>query len=396
MHIRYLVGLNRQDWQQEIQGVNATVTVGDLALYADERYMGLLFRDVPSGFIPLLEKAAGQVDARRIHGNDAYLLIFPPSRWSALIQAVIAEASAFPELGQAIQQLQERVNRKEWNYTSQGKTISIQAPLIMGIVNVTPDSFSDGGQFTSVKQAVAHAREMVAAGAQWIDIGGESTRPGAEPVTAEEEWQRIGPVIRELVNANVPAVISVDTYKSEVARKALEAGAHMINDISALSFDPEMAAVVREFQVPVILMHIKGTPRDMQRNPHYENLMAEITAFLEERIRYAEAQGIRQIIVDPGIGFGKRLEDNFEILRRIGEFRQWGYPVLLGASRKSFIGKVANEPNPLHRLGGTIAANILGWENGATIFRVHDVAPHYQAFIVTERTQKMKANFRNH
>ncbi len=396
MHIRYLVGLNRKDWLQEVQGVNASYTAGDLALHPDESYMGLLFRDVPPGIMALLQQVGNRLGFKFIDNKEKLLLIFPPRRWQEFIQLLQAERAAYPEVVEAVQQLQRRVFRQEWQYTAHQTVIPIRSPLLMGIVNVTPDSFSDGGQLQTVQQAVAHARSLVAAGARWIDVGGESTRPGAQPVSATEEWRRIGPVIQELLAQEVPAIISVDTYKSDVARKALEAGAHVINDISAMKFDPEMVAVVRQFQVPVVLMHMKGTPRDMQQNPRYENLMAEISAFLEERIHFAETHGIRQIIVDPGIGFGKRLEDNLEILRRIGEFRQWGYPVLLGASRKSFIGKIAGETNPQHRLGGTLAANLLGWQRGATIFRVHDVAAHQQAFIVTERTEKMKANFRNH
>jgi dihydropteroate synthase len=244
--------------------------------------------------------------------------------------------------------------------------------LIMGILNVTPDSFSDGGRFLNPEQAIRHAKEMAAAGADMIDVGGESSRPGAEPVSAEEEIRRVIPVIERL-SREIPVPISIDTYKSGVARRALQAGARWINDISALRFDPKMAGLVAESSAPVVLMHMKGTPKDMQRDPHYDSVVDEVRSFLEERIEFAVSAGIQreQIVVDPGIGFGKRVQDNLAILAGLKRFGSLGRPILLGTSRKSFISRVLNLP-PEERLEGTAATLAIGLMNGARIFRVHD------------------------
>ena len=391
--MRYLAGLNRQDWHQELQGLGADVAIGNRIADSPVPYCGLRFRQ-PSNNIVSLLRAFRKNTYFVVEGNEHVLLILPQFELETFF-AFVQEKQPDASLAVELQQLLNNLNKNQWQYRSGNREIPIKAPLWMGVLNVTPDSFSDGGKFLSVDAAVQRAHQLVQEGAQWLDIGGESTRPGAERVSAEEEWQRIGPVIDAIVREYPDVIISVDTYKSEVARRALEAGAHIINDISALSFDPRMAEVVAHFGVPVVLMHIQGTPRDMQKNPHYTNLMDELIAFLDRQIAFALKYGITQIIVDPGIGFGKRWEDNFEILRRLQEFRVWGYPVLLGVSRKSFIGKLVNEPNPEHRLGGTISANLVGWQHGATIFRVHDIAAHVQAFSVTANTKILKANFRN-
>ncbi len=244
---------------------------------------------------------------------------------------------------------------------------------VMGVLNVTPDSFSDGGSYFDPERALEHARRLVEGGADIIDIGGESTRPGAAQVSEEEEGRRILPLVERL--AGEPGMIlSVDTYKADVARKAIAAGAHMINDISGLRFDPHMAAVIAETGVPVVLMHIKGTPRDMQKDPAYEDLMGEIVSCLEESMAIARAAGVKeeQIIIDPGIGFGKRLQDNLDILKNLAELKVLGRPVLLGTSRKSFIGTILGLPveERLEGTGATVAVSIM---NGAHIIRVHDV-----------------------
>lgn len=245
--------------------------------------------------------------------------------------------------------------------------------LIMGILNVTPDSFSDGGLFAEVEAAVEHARNMVAQGADIIDVGGESSRPGADTVSVEAEKDRVLPVIERLVET-VEVPISIDTYKSPVARDALSMGACIVNDITALRGDPEMASVVAEAGAPVILMHMKGTPKDMQIDPHYDFLISEITSFLRNRIQAAIDAGIpqNQIIIDPGIGFGKKVEHNLEIIRRLREFRSLGKPILIGTSRKSFIGKVLGLSID-DRLEGTAASIAVAIANGADIVRVHDV-----------------------
>ncbi len=245
--------------------------------------------------------------------------------------------------------------------------------LIMGILNVTPDSFSDGGLFAEVEAAAEHAENMVAQGADIIDVGGESSRPGADMVSVEAEKDRVLPVIERLVKA-VEVPISIDTYKSSVARDALNMGACIVNDITALRGDPDMAPLVAEAGAPVILMHMKGTPKDMQIDPHYDSLISEITSFLRTRIQAAIKAGIPQdqIIIDPGVGFGKTVEHNLEIIRRLREFRSLGKPILIGTSRKSFIGKVLGLSTD-DRLEGTAASIAVAIANGADIVRVHDV-----------------------
>jgi dihydropteroate synthase len=244
---------------------------------------------------------------------------------------------------------------------------------IMGILNVTPDSFSDGGKFDRFDDAIAQGMRMVQEGADIIDVGGESTRPGSDPVTLEEELSRVIPVVSSLAQkTDVP--ISIDTYKSDVARRALDAGAQMINDISALRFDPEMKRIAGQYQVPVVLMHIKGTPKDMQKDPSYEDVIGEITQYLRESIQLAYEGEIEKerILIDPGIGFGKRFQDNLNILKNLREFSILRCPILIGCSRKSFIGKILDLPVG-ERLEGSLAALAVAVMNGANIVRVHDV-----------------------
>lgn len=242
---------------------------------------------------------------------------------------------------------------------------------IMGILNVTPDSFSDGGKYHSPEEATDAAKKMAAEGADIIDIGGLSSRPGSAEITAEEEISRILPVIEKLSKENI--VISVDTYRSAVAEAALKAGAHLINDISGLHFDPALARVCAKYHVPLVLMHIQGTPQTMQAQPTYQDLIAEIIEYLAESIRLAEKAGVKDVIVDPGFGFGKTKEHNLEILKNLRSFRSLGRPLLIGTSRKSTIGEVLNLPvnNRLMGTSATIAVAIL---NGVDIIRVHDVA----------------------
>ncbi len=245
---------------------------------------------------------------------------------------------------------------------------------VMGILNVTPDSFSDGGLYFNEKKAIEHAYSLADEGADIIDIGGESTRPGSEPVTLEEELKRTIPVIREVARS-LPIPISIDTYKAEVARRALEAGASIVNDISGLRFDPEMPKVIAEYNVPVIIMHIKGRPKDMQDNPTYEALIPEIMDYFRVSIRLAHKFNIPddKIIIDPGIGFGKTFDHNLYILKNLREFKKLGKPIAIGASRKAFIGKILDEPVPSKRLEGSLAVAAISIFNGANIVRVHDV-----------------------
>ncbi len=246
-------------------------------------------------------------------------------------------------------------------------------PLIMGILNVTPDSFFDGGKYFSKDDAIKYGMKLIENGADILDIGGESTRPGSERVSEEEELKRVIPVIEEIAKrTDVP--ISIDTYKSNVAKAALDAGAQIVNDISGLRFDEKMAQVVAEKGVPVVIMHIKGTPGDMQNNPYYEDVIQELLDYFDERIRYATNHGIDEskIIIDPGIGFGKRIEDNLLIIKNLRAFKVFRKPILIGVSRKSFIGKILNL-SPEERLEGTLSANLTAIVNGAQIIRVHDV-----------------------
>ncbi len=253
-----------------------------------------------------------------------------------------------------------------------GRTLDFsKSPLIMGILNVTPDSFSDGGRFNEPQSAIDHALRMVEEGAEIIDVGGESTRPGSEPVTEKEELKRVIPVIEKLRN-KTNALISIDTYKSRVALKALKAGADIVNDISGAQFDPKMVRVVKNADCPLIIMHIKGTPRDMQKDPFYEDVVEEIYGYFEQRIEYLENEGVKKIIIDPGIGFGKRVEDNLHLLRDLKDFTFLSKPVLAGTSRKSFIGKILNREVD-ERLFGSVATQIVAVQNGAKIVRVHDV-----------------------
>jgi dihydropteroate synthase len=245
---------------------------------------------------------------------------------------------------------------------------------VMGVLNVTPDSFSDGGLFLDARAAVDQGVRMVEDGADIIDIGGESTRPGSDPLPLEEEIRRTVPVIEALAG-KVPVPISIDTYKAEVARQALEAGASMVNDISAMRFDPAMPEVISKYNVPVVIMHIKGTPKNMQVNPTYESLVPEIIDYFRICLRFARKSGIRDemIIVDPGLGFGKTFDHNMEIINCLEEFSVLGRPLLIGPSRKAFLGKILGGAQPGERLEGTAAAVAVSIMKGANIIRVHDV-----------------------
>jgi dihydropteroate synthase len=255
---------------------------------------------------------------------------------------------------------------------------------LMGIVNVTPDSFSDGGRFLDAERAIAHGRELAAEGADVLDIGGESTRPGARAVTAEEELARVGPVVEALARDGGPQV-SIDTSKLAVAEAALGVGAAMVNDVTALRAEPGLAGLCAQRDCEVVLMHMLGDPRTMQENPTYDDVVDDVKAFLAERIEFALAEGIDEdrIWIDPGIGFGKTVEHNLELHRRLGELAELGRPIAFGSSRKSFIGKLTGAE--VHeRLGGTIASNVIAYANGARMLRVHDVAPMRQAVSVAD------------
>jgi dihydropteroate synthase len=254
------------------------------------------------------------------------------------------------------------------------------APLLMGVLNVTPDSFSDGGSYSGAGEAIRAALTMAEEGAALIDVGGESTRPGSHPLPEDEEMARVLPVVQALA-ASLPGRISVDTYKARVAAKALEAGAYLINDISALRMDPQMVAVARDAECPVILMHMLGEPKTMQQEPHYEDVVEEVYAFFVERLNWAVDHGLKEdnLLVDPGLGFGKTTAHNLEILRNLRTFRSLGRPVVLGASRKRFLGAILGIGEPKDRDVATAAITALAAAQGAHIVRVHKVGPNLEA-----------------
>ncbi len=258
---------------------------------------------------------------------------------------------------------------------------------VMGIVNVTPDSFSDGGLYLNHRSAVSHGSELEASGAVILDVGGESTRPGAQPVAEAEELRRVVPVIEGLREAGSGAQISIDTSKAAVAAAALTAGASLVNDVTALRADPGMAEVVAAAGADCCLMHMLGEPRTMQRDPRYGDVVDDVKAFLDERLAFAVGRGIAEhcIALDPGIGFGKTTEHNLELLRRLDELLSLGRPLVIGTSRKSFLGRITARPID-DRIAATIATNVLAYARGARIFRVHDVAPIHDALAITAAT----------
>ncbi len=271
-----------------------------------------------------------------------------------------------------------------------GTKLKLNETKIMGILNVTPDSFSDGNKYLNADKAVERALEMIVQGADIIDIGGESTRPGAKRISAEVELKRVIPIIKELRN-NSDILISIDTTKAEVAKEALQAGASILNDVSALQFDADMIGVLQNFpEVPVVLMHMQGTPETMQDDPHYEDVIEEILNFFEERINYCEVNGIsrKRIVIDPGIGFGKRQEDNLNILKKISEFKCLGVPIILGASRKSFIGNIYDSDME-GRLAGSLAATAFAFQNNIEIIRVHDVLQQSRFLNILKEIRKV-------
>jgi dihydropteroate synthase len=259
-------------------------------------------------------------------------------------------------------------------------SLTLERPLIMGVVNVTPDSFSDGGRFFGTQQALEHARVLIEEGADILDIGGESSRPGAEPVGLDEELRRVMPVLEQL--AQMPVPVSVDTCKPEVMRRAIAAGAAMVNDINALR-EPGALEAVAQGQAAVCLMHMQGAPRSMQRNPQYEDVVAEVTAFLAQRVEAAQQAGIarERIVIDPGFGFGKSTGHNLELLQGLSTIAGLGQPVLVGLSRKSLFGKITGKP-VADRVSASVAAALLAVERGAALVRVHDVAATRDALLV--------------
>lgn len=336
-------------------------------------------RSAPMFFISTSSQDAGEL-----------VLTGPPAILKRLTRLFAADPRIPPDLSKTMDSLLDNYLRSDYKIECGGKVLDLGGRThIMGILNVTPDSFSDGGQYARMDQALAHAREMAAAGADIIDIGGESTRPGAEPLTEEEELRRIIPLIQRL-SSELMVPLSVDTYKASVAKKALQAGAGIVNDISGLRFSPDMARVVADHGAAVVIMHIQGTPRDMQQNPVYDDVVGEVMSYLAEGIQLAEKAGVdrEKVLIDPGIGFGKTLEHNLTLVNRLEEFRALGRPIVLGTSRKKFIGTVLDIPVPEQRVDGTAATVAIGIERGAQIVRVHDVGKMAQVARMTDAILK--------
>jgi dihydropteroate synthase len=259
-------------------------------------------------------------------------------------------------------------------------------PVLVGVLNVTPDSFSDGGDFFDPENAASRAATMLDEGAQIIDIGGESTRPGSDPVPPEEEVRRVVPVIRAILTERPSAIVSIDTYRAATAGAALEAGARIVNDVTALRTDPRMTQLVADARCPVVLMHMLGEPKTMQRDPRYDDVVREVRDFLARRTEHAVAAGIEpeKIILDPGIGFGKTAEHNLLLLRRLEALEALGFPVLVGVSRQRFIGGITGVEEAKDRVFGTVVVNVIAYERGATLFRVHDVGANREALAVAQ------------
>jgi dihydropteroate synthase len=294
-------------------------------------------------------------------------------RLPALLEKFRCQCWKLPEVAEIIEKL--ITNKPPWFSFSSDRLDTARGPLIMVILNVTPDSFSDGGKFAKFENAVSHAEKMINDGADIIDIGGESTRPGAAPVEESEEIKRVVPVIKAIREQFPSIAISIDTTKSRVATAALDAGADIVNDISGLTFDHNMPAVAAERKVPVVIMHMKGIPRTMQNNPVYEDFFVETLEFLNNSIELAISRGVSEnnVILDPGIGFGKELSHNIAIIKHLEVFHSFGMPLLAGVSRKSMIAKITGRENPVERTAGTVALNTKLLEKGAAIIRVHDI-----------------------
>jgi len=314
----------------------------------------------------------GVIDLKRKRSD--VLLLGTEKQYRLLVEKLKRQPFGLAEIAEELRNLLTNFKRKRWEIECAKYTLRLGGrTLIMGILNVTPDSFANGGRYDRIDSALLQAERMAEGGADIIDVGGESTRPGARPVPLKEEIKRTIPVIKRLAKRiNLP--ISIDTYKSRVAREALDSGASLVNDISALRMDKEMAGVVSRYKAPLILMHMQGRPSNMQKNPTYGDVVGEIISFLKERIEFAREEKIdeERIIIDPGIGFGKTTEHNLQIFNRLSEFKSLGRPILVGPSRKSVIGNVLNLPVE-ERLEGTAAAVAASILNGADIIRVHDV-----------------------
>ncbi|MFO7447241.1 MAG: dihydropteroate synthase [Ignavibacteriaceae bacterium] len=336
---------------------------------------GLELRDIRPKLADIVQKIVlkeKQICYKHKQDDNHLNLFIPGSIWDFKDLSRRVLSSGDEDLGYKLINVIKNYEEYELKSFNIGdKEFLFNNTYIMGIINVTPDSFSDGGLYNSPESAVEHALNMINSGVNIVDIGGESTRPGSKPVPVDEEISRVIPVVEKILSLNKNAIISVDTTKSKVAGEALKAGAKIINDISAGEFDPEIINVTAEYNAALILMHMKGTPADMQVNPFYTDVVEEIYDFLFEKTQKAAKAGVKNIFVDPGIGFGKRIEDNFEIIRRLEDFKCLGYPVVIGISRKSFIGKTLGLDTDKRDTATAILESV-AVKNGARIIRTHN------------------------
>jgi|SRR6185312_744274 len=279
-----------------------------------------------------------------------------------------------------IKEIENSVDRLRF---TNGITLSLESPLVMGIINITPDSFYDGGKYISAQAAIERSERLIAEGTDMLDLGAASTRPGAEDVTPGEELKRLLPVLEHIIKNHPNVPVSIDTFHASVAKEVLEKGASLINDISG-GADPEMYRTVANYKAPYVLMHMQGTPKTMQQNPHYDDIVAEVHQYFVERIKKLKAAGVSQIIIDPGFGFGKTVEHNYTLLQHINKFKDLGFPVMAGVSRKSMINKVL-KTKPENALAGTISLNTLALLQGADILRVHDVKEATQVILLVKQ-----------
>jgi len=392
--IRHLPILNPQDASYWTKGFDPDPD--DLAKWIQKAFLlHLQIEDVPPRTATLLRQEMSLIGGQVMLNNGNVLDCQASSTPILLtgtqeqIHRLLEKLSGVPHLVSLVEELREtlqRLSKTEFVIRCPKRTFTLgRKTVLMGVLNVTPDSFSDGGLFFERDRAVAHGLKMAEEGADIIDVGGESTRPGSKPLDLDEELRRVIPVIESLAK-RIDVPISIDTYKSTVAQRALDAGAQLINDISGLNFDPELATVAARAKVPLILMHMRGVPETMQKDVHYESLFSEILCSLRRSIEKAEASGVNpdQIIIDPGIGFGKNLDHNLLLIKNLAEFRILGKPILLGTSRKSFIGRLLGGAEVTERLEGTIASVVIGILNGAHMVRCHDVLQAKRAIIVAD------------
>lgn len=350
--------------------------------------LGLEIRDIDFKFsqkikkIILTNKEICYLDIKENHGFVDLLVLGSFAVFKDLAKEIIALGNE--DLGFKIKKVIKNLTDYELNSFSIGqKNYTLEKSYLMGILNITPDSFSDGGKYLKLENAVEHGLNLLNDGADILDIGGESTRPGAETITADEEINRVIPVIDQILKQKSDAVISIDTTKSAVADKALTHGAKIVNDISSYSFDENMLNIVKKHNAALILMHMKGTPQNMQDNPFYDDVVSEIYDYLVNKVEKAKKLGIKNIIIDPGIGFGKRVMDNYEIIKRLNELKGIGCPIMVGVSKKSFLGKALNIPIG-EREEPTLVAEALSIKNGARIIRTHNVKKAYHALQITQ------------